>query len=381
VVESVEARPQSDLDTPEATLSEEMGRRVDFFWSLSMVGSLGLLFLLLAVFQGVAVPVLLSLALAYVLNPVVTFLAQKGWSRAPATAAVFLGLILIIAAAVFYAIPVFKLEAAKLPHLFRRASGELVPRVEILLGVSVPELIHRRTAELGNQASEILQSAGPVVAGLAAAFAGNTARLIATVLGLLVVPVIGFFFLRDYPRLIHRAKALLPRWAVGLISRRFREVDEVLSAFVRGQLTAGVLLSILYSAGLSAAQVDMPILIGMITGFGNMVPYLGTAIGLLLALLSAMLAWQGAWQLAVIFGTFVFAQAIEALVITPRVVGRQVGLPPAAVIIAVLAFGELFGFAGILLAVPSSAILKVVLKVVLERYRKTALYTGEGARG
>src|SRR5262249_27482683 len=215
---------------------------------------------------------------------------------------------------------VFKLEAAKLPEMFRRASGELVPRLEGLLGLNVPQLIHQRAAELGNQASDILQRTGPVVAEVAATFAGNTAHLLAALLGLLVVPVIGFFFLRDYPRLIHLAKGLLPRWSVGLISRRFKEVDEVLSAFVRGQLTVGAILSVIYSVGLSAAQIDMPIVIGMITGFGNMVPYLGTAIGLLLALLSAMLAWQGAWQLAVIGGTFALAQLCEALVITPKVV-------------------------------------------------------------
>jgi predicted PurR-regulated permease PerM len=211
-----------------------------------------------------------------------------------------------------------------------------------------------------------------------ASFAGNTARIVATLLGLLVVPVLGFFFLQDYPQLVGRVKGLVPRRAVGLVSRRFAEVDEVLAAFVRGQLTVGAILSVLYSTGLGVARVDMAIVIGVLTGFGNMVPYLGTALGLLLAGLGLMLSWQGPWQLAVVAGTFLVGQLAEGLFITPRVVGDKVGLSSVSVIIAILAFGELFGFTGILLAVPTTAILKVVLQVVVARYQRMALYTGEG---
>jgi predicted PurR-regulated permease PerM len=188
--------------------------------------------------------------------------------------------------------------------------------------------------------------------------------------------VLGFFFLKDYPRLVRLVRDLIPRRAVGLVSRRFSEVDDVLSAFVRGQLTVGSILSIIYSTGLSIAGIDMAIVIGVVAGFGNMVPYLGTTVGILLALLGLMLSWQGPWQLAVVAGTFLVAQLSEGLFITPRIVGEKVGLTPVTVIIAILAFGELFGFVGILLAVPVGAILKVVLRVVVLRYQKTSLYTG-----
>jgi predicted PurR-regulated permease PerM len=141
----------------------------------------------------------------------------------------------------------------------------------------------------------------------------------------------------------------------------------------------GAVLSVLYSIGLSIAGIDMAIVIGLVAGFGNMVPYVGTATGVVLALVSVVLNWQGPWQVAVILITFGGAQALEGLVIGPRIVGGKVGLPPVAVIIAVLAFGELFGFLGVLLAVPTSAILKVVLNVVIQRYRRTRAYTGEAA--
>jgi predicted PurR-regulated permease PerM len=358
-------------------LPEAEARRIDLTWSLVMVAALGLVFALLAVFGGVAIPVLLALAGAYVFNPVVTALERRGVSRTWGTTIVFAGCTLALVGAVLYLIPVFREEAAKLPDFFRRASTQVVPRVEALLGLSLPEFVRQRTTELGAQASELLQSAGPTAAKLAASFAGNTARFVATLLGLSVVPVLGFFFLQDYPRLIGMVRELIPLRAVGLVSRRFAEVDEVLSAFVRGQLTVGAILSVIYGTGLAFARVDMAIVIGVVAGFGNMVPYLGTALGLVLAMLGLMLSWQGPWQLAAVVGTFVVGQLAEGLVITPRIVGEKVGLSPVAVIIAILAFSELFGFVGILLAVPVGAILKVVLRVVVLRYHKMPVYTGE----
>ncbi|MFL5343366.1 MAG: AI-2E family transporter [Hyalangium sp.] len=365
---------------PPLELSEEEARRIDLTWSLVMVTGLALLFGLLSVFGGVAIPVLLGLSGAYVFNPVVSFLERHKVSRTWGTTIVFAGCTLALVGAVLYLIPVFQDEAAKLPDFFRRASTQIIPHVESLLGVSLPEFVNQRTAELGAKASELLQSAGPTAARLAASFAGNTARFVATLLGLAVVPVLGFFFLKDYPRLVGLVRELIPLRAVGLVSRRFSEVDDVLSAFVRGQLTVGSILSIIYSTGLSIAGIDMAIVIGVVAGFGNMVPYLGTTVGIMLALLGLMLSWQGPWQLAVVAGTFLVAQLSEGLFITPRIVGEKVGLTPVTVIIAILAFGELFGFVGILLAVPVGAILKVVLRVVVLRYQKTSLYTGEASR-
>ncbi len=370
VVRDVPADPRGDLSEAEA-------RRVDFTWAVGMVGALGLVCALRSVFGGVAVPVLLALASASVLNPFVTALERRGLARSLGTTAVFGVGGLLLTGVVLYLVPVFRAEASKLPDFFLQASQRVVPQVESLLGYPLPDLLRERMAELGGRASELLQSAGPTAARLAASFAGNTARFVATLLGLMVVPVLAFFFLQDYPLLVERVKGLVPRRAVALVGRRFSEVDDVLSAFVRGQLTVGAILSVLYSTGLGLARIDMAIVIGAIAGFGNMVPYLGTTLGVVLALLGVMLSWQGPWQLAVVAGTFLVAQMAEGLVITPRVVGDKVGLSSVSVIIAILAFGELFGFTGILLAVPSTAILKVALRVAIERYQRTPLYTGE----
>lgn len=370
--------PKLELVTTDAqlNLAEPEARKIDLIWAGAMVGGLAVLFVLLSLSHGVAVTVSLSLASAYVLNPVVSRLAARGWSRTLATAAVFGVMLLVAVGAVLYLIPVFREEAAKLPQFFKDAGATLVPRLEGLLGISIPAFVNERVAAVGNEASNLAKSAGPAAAAFAATLASNTARFVATVLGLLVVPVLTFFFLQDAPNLTARLHSLIPRRAVALVGKRFAEVDEVLSAFVRGQLTVGAILAVIYSTGLSIARIDMAIVIGVLTGFGNIVPFMGTIIGVVLSILGLMLGWQGAWQIAVVVGTFAFAQILEAIVITPRIVGEKVGLPPVAVIIAVLAFGEVFGFVGILLAVPTSAVLKVVLRVVIQRYRRTPLYTG-----
>jgi predicted PurR-regulated permease PerM len=377
----LESGLEKELPPPDVDLPEAEALRIDLIWAGAMVVAVGLVFLLIGVFAGAAVPVLLALATAYVLNPVVTWLEDRfRIGRTWGTLAVFLVLTLLATGFVLYLIPVFRQEAAKLPDFFRAASTQIVPKIEGVLGVTLPEFLRVRTQEIGNEASDLVRSVGPAVARLVASFAGNTARFITTLLGLIVVPVIAFFFLRDYPGLVTKAKGLLPRRAVSLVSRRFAQADEVLSAFVQGQIIVGAILSVLYSLGFSAARLDMAVLIGLIAGFGNMVPYLGTAIGMALAGVALLLSWQGPWQLLVVIGTFVGAQLAEGLVITPRIVGGRVGLAPVVVIVAVLAFGELFGFVGILLAVPVTALLKVVLAVVIERYRRSPWYL-DGARG
>ena len=366
---------------PDVGLPDAVARKADLIWAGGMVLGLGLLFLLLCSTSGVAEPVMLAIAFAYVLNPVVTWLASKGLSRTLATAAVFVAVAVLVAGALLYLVPVLSAEGAKLPEFVKKGGAQLVPKIEQVTGLSVPDLLRQRAAELSDEAAGVLKSAGPVAAKLLAKFAGNTARLIAALMSLLVVPVLGFFFLRDYPKLVERARALLPRPSEPLISRRFAEVDQVLSAFVRGQLTVGAILSCFYVTGLSFARIDLAIVIGLLAGFGNLVPYLGTGTGIVLSLLSVVISWRGPWQLAVIDATFGLAQATEGLLITPRIVGEKVGLPPVAVIIAVLAFGEMFGFVGVLLAVPTSAILKVVLHVVIQRYRGSRVYTGKASPG
>ncbi|MBX7113753.1 MAG: AI-2E family transporter [Myxococcaceae bacterium] len=355
---------------------EQDARRVDFTWAASMVAGVALVFLFLSQVRGVAVPVVFSLAIAYALNPAVTYLEKKGIKRTLGTVLVFAAGVMLLFGFVMYLIPVATEQADKLPEFFKQASTQLFPWVETQFGISVPELIRERTAEVGHEAANLATQVGPAAAKMVASFAGTTASVVAAVMGLLFVPVLTFFFLADYPQIVDRMRGLLPRRSLALVSKRFAQVDEVLSAFLQGQVTVGAILAVIYSTGFSIARIDMAIVIGLLTGIGNMVPYLGTGIGVVASLAALALSWQGPWQLVVIAGTFVVAQVLEGLVITPRIVGERVGLPPVVIIIAVLAFAELFGFLGVLLAVPATAVLKVALNAVIFRYRRTTQYAG-----
>jgi predicted PurR-regulated permease PerM len=364
----------TELPPENCGLPEAEARRIDFYWAGGVVASMALLFIAVSLMKGVAIPVFLALALAYVLNPLVTAIASKGPTRTFATVLVFAALSLLLYGVALYVIPVFSDQASRLPSFFKAASVQLVPWIETHFNVSVPELIRQRAEDLGSQASLLLSQNAPTAAKLLGSIATNTATLIFILLAVLVIPVLGFFFLADYPKLIALGRGLIPLRAVSLVSRRFAEADDVLSAFVRGQLTVGAMLSVFYSVGLSIARIEMAIVIGLIAGFGTLVPYVGPGIGVCLALIGVALSWSGPWQLVVVAVTFLGTAVLEGLVITPRVVGQKVGLPPVAIIICVLAFAEVFGFVGVLLAVPLTAVLKVVLKVVITRYRRTRVY-------
>ncbi len=366
--------PPPELPPDNCGLPEAEARRIDFYWAGGVVASMALLFIAVSLVRGVAIPVFLALALAYALNPIVTFGAAQGLSRTAATAIVFVVFSLLVYGAALYIIPLFSEQAEKLPGFFKAASVQVVPWVETNFNVSVPGLIRERTEDLGNQASLLLSQNAPTAAKLVGSIATNTAALIFILVAVLVVPVLGFFFLADYPKLVALGKSLIPLRAVTLVSRRFSEADDVLSNFVRGQLTVGAILSVIYSVGLSIARIETAIVIGLIAGFGTLFPYVGPGLGVCLALVGVALSWYGPWQLVVVAVTFLGTAVLEGLVITPRVVGKKVGLPPVAIIIAILAFAEVFGFVGVLLAVPLTAVLKVVLRVVITRYRRTQVY-------
>jgi predicted PurR-regulated permease PerM len=189
-----------------------------------------------------------------------------------------------------------------------------------------------------------------------------------------MIPVFAFYLLRDFDLITERVDHLIPRRLRPAFRARFTEIDQVLSAFIRGQLMVAGILVVLYAIGLSLVGLPLALVIALFAGLGNMVPYVGTTIGVSLATLMVLLDWQGLGHLAAIYGVFVGVQFLEGWVITPRVVGESVASRPLAVIIAILVFGELFGFVGILVAVPLAAVLKILIRVAIDEYRASELY-------
>lgn len=372
----VEVPPPGATRRSVARLNARIARKVDTAWCAFVLIGIVLLFVLLEVAPGASVPLLLGWAGAYALNPFVTRLEEKGLPRVLGTSLMFLCGTLLLVGTLLYLVPVLWEEVVKLPAFLRDGVSQVAPRLEGLLGMGLPEFVTERAEELRANLTQIFEKAGPLAAQVLSSVAGSTARWVGALVGLTLIPVLLFLLLLDFNGLHEKALALVPRPAVGLVTRRFRQVNEVLGAFVRGQLVVGTILSVIYSVGLSIARIDLAIAIGIIAGFGNMVPYLGTGIGIVLAALGMLLAWQGPWQILAVAATFIIGQMLEGFVITPRVVGDRVGLSAMTIIVAILVFSELFGFVGILLAVPVSAVLKVVIEVAVERYTETRTYRG-----
>jgi predicted PurR-regulated permease PerM len=205
---------------------------------------------------------------------------------------------------------------------------------------------------------------------------GGSLSVLSFVLAALVVPVVGFYLQRDWPELLVAADSLVPPRLRPTVRLRMGEIDRKLAGFVRGQLTMAAVLATLYSAALSAIGLKLAIVVGLVTGFGNLVPYVGTGTGIALASAFCVVDFGVDWHLGAVVATYVGLVASDSVFITPRIVGDKVGLSPAAVIVAVLACGSLFGFAGVLLAVPCAAVLKGVGGVAVEAWRQTRIYRG-----
>ena len=353
-------------------LTEPEQTRADLVWACAMIGGVVVVFVLLESARGLGVPLFLAAAASYLLGPLANRLESMKSGRTTAVATLFLAAFLVLAGAMLYLVPTLADEGAKLPRFFQKSLERTIPFLDRSLpGLHLTSSTSRLTAEL---IQRLTAATDQIVPFLLQAL-GSTAEVLVGLLGLLVVPVIAFHFLRDSHRYLERARMLLPEKYRAHLGGRFAEVDRVLGAFVRGQLTVGAILACIYGIGLSLSEIDLALGIALIAGFGNLVPYAGTAVGAVLATMSLLISFHAPWQIAVVVGTFAVAQLLEPTVITPRVVGSRVGLSPVMVILAVLGFGELFGFVGVLLAVPTTAVLMVVIKVLLQIYRRSELYT------
>ena len=203
--------------------------------------------------------------------------------------------------------------------------------------------------------------------------------LVALVANVVLLPILTFYFLRDWDLMVERVASLVPRDHIGTVSRLARESNEVLAAFLRGQIVVMIALGTIYAVGLQLVGLKLGLLIGMVAGLISFIPYLGATTGVVLAVVAALVQAQGFdLQLLLLVGVvFVVGQMLESYVLTPRIVGDKIGLHPMAVIFAIMAGGQLFGFLGMLMALPVAAVANVLLRYAKDRYRQSDLYTGE----
>jgi predicted PurR-regulated permease PerM len=197
---------------------------------------------------------------------------------------------------------------------------------------------------------------------------------VALLINLVLIPVVTFYLMRDWDLLIQGIQDLLPRNLEAGISQMVKEVDDVLAAFLRGQLMVMFALGVIYTIGMSLIGIEFAFLIGMGAGLLSIVPYLGSIVGVVVAAGAAIFQFQDSFHLIMVLLVFGLGQMAEGMYLTPKLVGDQIGLHPVTVIFAVLAGGQLFGFLGILLALPVAAALNVVVRHMRQKYRQSELY-------
>jgi predicted PurR-regulated permease PerM len=336
-------------------------------------------FLLLVTLGPVLTPFLAAAIIAYALNPGVDRLDRLRWRRVgmPRALSVVIVVVLFfaaIAALVLIVVPVLQKEVpmlqAQIPAFLVKLNEALAPRLqEMGLRVRLDSDGIRKIV------SQQMSTSGDEIwsAVLASAKVGGTAVLgwIAT---LVLIPVVLFYLLLDWHQMLARIAGAVPRRWIGQTMAMAEEVDTLLAQYLRGQLLVMVVLAVYYSAGLAIAGFDVALPVGIITGLLVFIPYLGFGLGLILALISAVLQfsdWSGMIAVAIIYGC---GQVIEGFFLTPRLVGERIGLNPLAVIFALLAFGQLFGFVGVLLALPASAVLMVAFKHLRRHYLSSSFY-------
>jgi predicted PurR-regulated permease PerM len=336
--------------------------------------ALGLAFCyLLYSLTAVLTPFLFAGIIGYVLNPGVDWLARHRCPRALATVfmiVVFLAVSLFLLLTI---IPVMQHELGdlqkRLPELLERLNSAVAPRLHAWFGWNVEFSGYSlRKLISDNWATEDLMST--VLASLKV----GGAALFSLAATIFLLPMVLFYLLVDWHFMLRRGEDLIPRrWharAVGVA----REIDELLSQFLRGQLSVMLILAAYYSIGLALAGFDVALPVGIFTGLLVFIPYVGFATGLTLALLAALLQFGNLYGLGAVALVYGLGQILESFFLTPRLVGGRLGMSPLAVIFALLAFGELFGFFGILLALPASAILMVALRHLKRLYLSSELY-------
>ncbi|MDX5332990.1 MAG: AI-2E family transporter [Gammaproteobacteria bacterium] len=355
-----------------------MGDSRAWFYLTAGLIACGLLYLL----APILTPFVVAALLAYLGDPLVDRLERWRLSRTLAVTVVFLVLFLSLALVVLLLVPLLEGQIAafvqKLPKYLDWVSTRVVPWVQHTFGVEAGTL----DMEMAKQAVlNHWKEAGGVAAWAMKSVSTSGMALAGWLTNLLLIPVVTFYLLRDWDHLVARIHDLLPRHIEPAVSTLARESDETLGAFLRGQLSVMVALGTVYSVGLWLIGLEFALLIGMLAGVVSFVPYLGFIVGMLVAGVAMYLQAGELLPLVWVLAVFGVGQLLESVVFTPLLVGDRIGLHPVAVIFAVLAGGQLFGFFGVLLALPVAAVLVVIMRHADTGYRASRFYRDPEAPG
>lgn len=324
-------------------------------------------------------PFFLGAFLAYLGDPWVDRVEAWGLGRALSATLVFALIAAVLLTALMLFLPLLALELSALlqglPASFVWLQAVLAPLVSDWTGVNLHALDLKGLAQ--NFLGEWQQSSD-VMGYLLSQLTQSGLAIFGSLMTIALTPVVAFYLMRDWDQLVTRLDQLIPRPKISVIRQLTVAGDEMLAAFIRGQLLVMILLGIFYAVGLGLVGLDMALIIGLVAGLASIVPYLGFILGLLLAAIAAAYQFQDWVHPVYVLTVFVLGQVLEGSLLTPWLVGDRIGLHPVAVIFAVLAGGQLFGFIGVLVALPVAAVLMVLVRYWIGRYLASAFYLGEG---
>lgn len=330
--------------------------------------------LLLYLLSPILTPFVAAGILAYISNPLVLRLHALKLPHTLAVVLVMVALLLLFAGLLLIMLPLLEKEISlfmlRLPDLIETVRVNLLPKLQQWFGAQ----LQWDSTALKNWLLSHWQSAGGIAEKLLPWLSSSGGKILGVLMNLLLIPVAMFYLLRDWDLMVAKLDALIPRHWHAKVHEVGFEVDGVLAEFLRGQISVMLLMSAFYSLALWLAGLEFALPIGILAGMLVFIPYLGMIIGLLLATLAAVMQFTefgGVMWVWVVFGA---GQMLEGMLVTPWLVGERIGLHPLAVIFALLAFGQLFGFFGILLALPLSAILLVALRHSRVWYLSSRMY-------
>ena len=331
---------------------------------------------LVYILAPVLTPFLAGALLAYIFDPLADRVEKWGLNRSLASFAVLVGVGLLTVGLVFMVVPLFINQAQllidRLPEYLGWIQHEVMPTLTGMLGISAN--IDMDTVR--NWLAEHAQSAGNAAQQFLPKLGSGASALLSAAINVLLIPVVTFYLLRDWDGMVAKVDNMIPRLWHESVSRVGRDIDRVLSEFLRGQLSVMFVMSVFYSVGLTIVGLDFALPIGILTGVLGFIPFVGATMGLVLGVLEATLQFQSIGGVLPVLAVFIAGQAVEGMVVTPYLVGDRIGLHPVAVIFALAAFGQVFGFFGVLLALPMAAALLVAVRHLHGAYLNSAVYAG-----
>lgn len=347
------------------------------FWTGLLIVSLLLLFIFYKMSE-ILWPFLFAFIFAYLLNPVIERLIKRGIKKSYSIWGVFIGFSIIFLTASFFLFSAIRFEVqmvqSKIPAYVDFFQKEAIPYLEETFHIK----LQRTTQEYLKSVIEKLLNLSPGVAesitSLVTQAFFKTFNFLVYLVDILLIPVAAVYFLYDFDRIKRKSLELLPEFYRAPFLGHLQKIDHILSGFIGGELLISLILSILYTIGLSFIGLDLSVVLGFLSGFINIIPYIGVLTGGIISILFAVVKFHDALHPLLVLGLFVTGHILDGYFLGPRMVGQKIGLHPLVVILALLIGGQYFGLLGLLFSVPLAAIFNYILRMGFEAYRNSKFY-------